>query len=94
MTRAEEHGWYGDVIPWTKEQLEQYLPYGHIRHPEIGETLAYVKDGKITGVNGRHYMVEGDEIKDATGTVVGYLSLYRGPRPGNGDLTNELFRRR
>ena len=25
MSRAEEHRWYGDVIPWTAEQLENYF---------------------------------------------------------------------
>ncbi|HEV3115173.1 MAG TPA: hypothetical protein VGY99_32220 [Candidatus Binataceae bacterium] len=69
-------------------------PFGHIYHPETGEYLASVKDGKITGVDGSAYTVEGDEIKDAAGTVVGYLSQFHGPTKGNGDLANRLFRRR
>ena len=24
MGRAVEHRWYGDVAPWSEEQLEQY----------------------------------------------------------------------
>jgi hypothetical protein len=24
MSRAEEHHWYGEIAPWTKEQLDDY----------------------------------------------------------------------
>jgi hypothetical protein len=24
MSRAEEHHWYGEIVPWTKEQLDDY----------------------------------------------------------------------
>jgi hypothetical protein len=68
--------------------------FGHVRHPETGECLAFVKDGKITGVNAITYKVVGDQIVDANDKVVGYLSHYQGPANGNSDLANELFRRR
>lgn len=67
--------------------------YGHIYHAETGENLATVKDGKIIG-DGFTYTVEGDEIKDASGAVVGYLSQFLGPTKGSSDLANKLFRRR
>jgi hypothetical protein len=68
--------------------------FGHILDIETGESLASVKDGKITGVNGSTYTLEGDKIKDSAGAVVGYLSQLQGPTKRNGDLANKLFRRR
>jgi len=68
--------------------------YGHIRHPETGECLATVKDGKITAPNGVSYSLVGDMIVAPDGTELGYLSPFVGLTQGTGDLANQLFRRR
>ncbi len=66
--------------------------YGHVRHPETGEVIAWVKDGKITGNHGETYRVEGDAILSESGEVLGYLSAFVGVAGGSADLADKLFR--
>jgi hypothetical protein len=65
--------------------------YGNIYHPETGKWLASVKDGKVTGADGRTYKVDGDEIVSDTGEVLGHLSSFVGKASGSGDLATKLF---
>ena len=70
------------------------MPHGNIYHPETGEWLASVKDGKITGRDGITYSLVEDKIVDADGTVVGYLGQFKNPTKGTGALADKLFRSR
>ncbi|MGV7212581.1 hypothetical protein [Bradyrhizobium sp. UFLA05-112] len=67
--------------------------YGVVLHPETGEAIGSVKDGKLIGKNGETYRVEGDAILSATGEVLGYLSAFVGKAHASADLANKLFGR-
>jgi enoyl-CoA hydratase/carnithine racemase len=68
--------------------------YGFIRHPETGEYIARVQDGKITAPGGISYSLVGDMIVASDGTELGYLGPFIGLTKGTGDLANQLFPRR
>lgn len=68
-----------------------YGHYGFIRHPETGEYLARVEDGKITAPGGVSYSVVDDMIVAADGTELGYLAPFNGLTRETGDLANQLF---
>ena len=65
--------------------------YGSVYHPETGEFLASVKDGKLVKKDGTFYRLDGDKILSDTGEVIAYLSAFVGKAEGSGDLANKLF---
>jgi len=55
------------------------MHYGNIYHPETGEWLASVTEGKIIAPEGFTYLPVDEKIFAADGTDLGYLSLFIGP---------------
>ncbi|PIT00759.1 hypothetical protein TSA1_08210 [Bradyrhizobium nitroreducens] len=68
--------------------------YGVILHPETGEAIASVKDGKLIGATGEVYRIDGDRILSEDGKVRGYLSVFAGQASRSTDLANRLFGRK
>lgn len=67
--------------------------YGNVYHPETGDWLASVRDGKVIKPDGTSYRLDGDAILSDTGEVLGYLSSFVGKAEGSGDLATKLFGR-
>lgn len=68
--------------------------YGHLNHPETGEAIGFVKDGKLTMSNGTVYRIEGDEILAEDGENMGHLSSFIGTAPGTGSGADKLLQKK
>jgi hypothetical protein len=67
--------------------------YGFVYHPVTGACIAKVENGRIVGVDGRSYILDGDRILGEDGEELGYLSAFVGKAVGSGDIANKLFGR-
>jgi hypothetical protein len=75
----------------TNNEGRNVQHYGHLRHPETGEVIATIEDGKITENNGEIYRLNDDAIVSEKGEILGYVSAFVGVASGSGDLANQLF---
>ena len=57
--------------------------YGFVYHPETGACIAKVEDGKVVGVDGRSYRLEGDRIlgEDSRSSAISPRSSARPSAP-------------
>jgi hypothetical protein len=84
---------YPEVLFFEIGGLRMADHYGYVYPQETGACIAKVENGKIAGIGGRSYRLNGDRILSEDGGKLGYLSAFIGEAAGSTDVANKLFDR-